>query len=110
DADPANLSLLLKSASLRRRLRGLPAAAQRLDQGNRGHELLASQLGGGKLDVERGALSGRDFEIGDEAVTVLIINNLELSAGGDQGVVFRSVLVGKKRLGRKVVLHFRESC
>src|SRR2546427_186318 len=88
----------------------LPAAAEGFDQGDSGDELLTTEGRGGKLDVQRGALSGCHFEIGDEAVTVLVINNLELSAGRDQGVVFRSVLVGKKRLGRKVVLHFRESC
>src|SRR5712671_4139244 len=87
----------------------LPAAAEGFDQGDGRDELLASELGRGKLDVQRGALSGGDFEICDEAVTVLVINNLELFAGGDQGVAFRSVLVGEKRLGRKVVFHFRES-
>src|SRR5258708_37287030 len=86
----------------------LPAAAKRLHQGDGGDELLATQRGGGKFDVQRGTLSGCHFEISDEPVTVLIINNFKLFAGGDQGVAFRCVLVGEKRLGGTVVFHFGE--
>ncbi len=86
----------------------LPAAAECFDQGDGRDELLATQGGGGKFDVQGGALSGGDFEIGDEAVAVLIVNNLKLFTGGNEGVAFRGVLVGEKRLGGKVVFHLGE--
>src|SRR5437016_3407868 len=72
--------------------RRLPAAAERFYERDGGDELLASQRGGSKFDVESGAFGRGDFEIGDEAVTVLIINNFELFPGGDQGLAFRGVL------------------
>src|SRR2546427_321019 len=88
----------------------LPAAAECFDQGDGRDELLATQGGGGKFDVQGGALSGGDFEIGDEAVAVLVVNDLKLFTGGNEGVAFRGVLVGEKRLGGKVVFHLGEGC
>ena len=48
----------------------LPSTAECFDEGYGSDELLATQRGGGKFDVQGGALSGRHFEIRDEAVSV----------------------------------------
>ncbi len=86
----------------------MPSAAKGFYERDSRDELLAAQLGGSKFDVQRGALRRGDFKVGDEAVTVLIVNNLELLAGGDEGVIFRGVLIGEEGLGGKVVFDFRE--
>src|SRR5205085_1916147 len=85
-----------------------PSTAKRFHERHGGDELLAAQGGGGKFDVQGGTLSGCHFEIGDEAIAVLIVDDIELFAGGEQGIIFGSVLVGEKRLGGKVVFDFGE--
>src|SRR5260370_13496552 len=87
----------------------MPSSAECLHQGNCRNELLATQRGGGELDVQRRAFGSCHFEISDEAVTVLIIDYFELFTGSHQSITFRGVLVCEKRLGCKAVFHFRKS-
>lgn len=89
--------------------RFLPVAAERFHQRDGGDELLATQLHGAELDVQFGALRRRHIEERGEPVAVTVVGHLELQARGNQGSVFRFVLIGKQGLGREIVFNLGES-
>ena len=64
--------------------RVLPSSAQRLHQVDRRSELLAANLHGAEFDVQLGAFGRGDLEIGDEAVAVTVVGDLQLFAGRKQ--------------------------
>src|SRR6266853_1319655 len=60
----------------------LPSAAEGFDQGHGGHELLPPELHRGGLDVQHCVFCRCNFQVRDQAVTVAIVGDLELLAGG----------------------------
>jgi len=48
--------------------------------------LFAAQLSSGKFNVQLSAFSSGHFEVGDRAIAVLVVDDFQLFARGDQGV------------------------